>query len=75
MQKNSDNFSIEDALRLAKSPAGQQLLALMRQSDPNAIQKAMQQASSGDYSNIKETLAPLLASQDIQSLLRQMGGQ
>ena len=75
MQKNSDNFPIDDAMRLAKSPAGQQLIQLLRQSDPEAIRQAMQQATSGDYNKAKETLAPLLASQDIQSLLRQMGGQ
>ena len=75
MQKNSDNLSMEDALRLAKSPVGQQLLALLQQYDPNAIKQAMQQASNGDYNKVKETLTPLLASQDIQSLLRQMGGK
>ncbi|MBO5078252.1 MAG: hypothetical protein J6B67_01040 [Oscillospiraceae bacterium] len=74
MQKNSDNFSMQEALRLAKSPAGQQLLALLQQSDPDAMKKAMQQASKGDYSQIQQTLAPLLASEDVQKLLRQMGG-
>ena len=29
MQKNSDNFSMQDALRLAKSDAGQQLFAML----------------------------------------------
>ena len=75
MQKNSDNLSMEDALRLAKSPAGQQLLTLLQQYDPNAIKQAMQQASNGDYNKVKETLTPLLESQDIQSLLRQIGGK
>lgn len=75
MQKNSDNFSMQEALRLAKSPAGQQLLTLLQQSDPDALKKAMQQASAGDYGQIQQTLAPLLASEDIQKLLRQMGGQ
>jgi hypothetical protein len=75
MQKNSDNLSMEEALRLAKSPAGQQLLALLQQSNPDAISQAMQQASRGDYSKVKETLTPLLTSQDVQSLLRQLGGR
>lgn len=74
MQKNSDNFSMQDALRLAKSPAGQQLLALLQQSDPDAMHKAMKQASDGDYSQISQTLAPLLASEDVKKLLQQMGG-
>ena len=75
MQKNFDNFSMQEALRLAKSPAGQQLLALLQQSDPDALKTAMQQASAGDYSQIQQTLAPIMASQDVQKLLRQMGGQ
>ena len=75
MQKNSDNFSMQEALRMAKSPAGQQLLTLLQQSNPDALKTAMQQASAGDYSQIRQTLAPLLASEDVQKLLRQMGGQ
>ena len=52
MQKNSDNFSMQEAMRLASSPAGQQLLTLLKQADPATLQKAMQQASSGYYSQI-----------------------
>lgn len=74
MHKNSDKFSMEDALRVAKSPAGQQLLALLQQSDPKAIKTAMQQASQGNYAQIQQTLAPLLASEDVQKMLKQMGG-
>ena len=47
MQKNSQDFSMEEALRLAKSPAGQQLLALLKQSDPQTLQQAVQQANNG----------------------------
>ncbi len=74
MQKNSDNFSMQDALRLANSPAGQQLLALLQQADPEALSKAKTQASSGDFSQIAQTLAPLLASEDVKKLLQQLGG-
>lgn len=74
MEKNSNNFSMQEALRLAKSPAGQQLLALLQQSDPQALKKAMAQASAGDYSQISQTLAPMLASEDVKKLLQQMGG-
>ncbi len=74
MHKNSSDFSMQEALRLANSPAGQQLLALLRQSDPATLQKVMQQASSGDYSQIPQTLAPLLASEEAKRLLQQMGG-
>lgn len=74
MQKKSDNFSMQDAMRLANSPAGKQLLALLRETDPDALSKASAQASSGDYSKIAQTLAPLLASEDVKKLMQQLGG-
>ena len=74
MQKNFDDFSMQDAMRLMRSPAGKQLLALLQQTDPDALKKAKEQASSGDYSQIGQTLAPLLASEDVKKLLQQLGG-
>lgn len=74
MQKNSGDFSMQDALRLVNSPAGRQLLTLLQQTDPAALRKAMEQASGGDYSQAKQSLAPLLASEEVQALLRQLGG-
>ena len=74
MEKNSGDFSVQEAMRLAKSPAGQQLLALLQQTDPQALQAAISRASAGDLSQAKEALAPLLASEDVKKLLQQMGG-
>lgn len=74
MQKNPDPYSMEDALRLINTPAGQQLLALLRQTNPEALSKAQSQAAAGDYSKIAQTLAPLLASEDVKKLLKQLGG-
>ncbi len=74
MQKSFGDFSMQDALRLSKTPAGKQLLALLQQSDPNTMQKAMEQASKGDMSQLQQTLAPILASEDVQKLLQQLGG-
>ena len=74
MHKNPNDFSMQEAMRLANSPAGQQLLALFRQTDPETLQKVMQQASAGDYSQVQQTLAPLLATEEAKNLLQQMGG-
>ncbi len=74
MQKNSDNFSMQDVMQLASSPAGQQLLAMLQKSDPEALRKAMQQASSGDFSQAKQSLEPLFASDEAKKLLQQLGG-
>lgn len=74
MQKNSGDFSMQEVMRLASSPAGKQLIALLQQSGGSALQTAVQQASAGDYNEAKNTLAPLLASEEMQSLLQQLGG-
>lgn len=74
MQKNSDNFSVQAAMQLASSPAGQQLLALLQQSDPTALNKAMEYFSNGDYSQAKQSLQPLFASEEAKKLLQQLGG-
>ena len=73
MQKNSDNFSIQEAMRLAKSDAGQQLIAMLQAQNSDSLKQAMSQASKGDYDKLKQTLAPLLASAEAQKLLSQLG--
>ena len=75
MQKNSDNLSIQEALRLAKSEAGQQLFSTLRAQNGSAIDRAMEQAAAGDYSQIKDTLSSLLASPEVRAMLEQMGRQ
>ena len=61
-------------MQLANTPLGQQLISQLQKSDPEAINKAMQQASAGNYAQIQQTLAPVLQSEDIKKLLRQLGG-
>ena len=35
MEKKSQDFSMEEVMKLAKSPAGQQLMAMLKQQDSN----------------------------------------
>ena len=74
MQKNSPNFSMEDIIKLANSPAGKQLMEILKQADPSALENAASQASSGDLTQAKASLAPLLSSEKVQQLLGQLGG-
>lgn len=74
MQKNSQNFSIQDAMRLANSDAGQQLLAILKQKDSAQLQKALSQAASGQQQELAGTLSQLLQSPEAQALLKQLGG-
>ena len=73
MKKNSDNFSMQEALRLAQSDTGQQLLALLRAQNNDAVQQAMSQAAAGDYQNVVSTMSALLASPEAKALLEQLG--
>ena len=72
MQKNSQNFSMQEALRLANSDAGQRLLALLRQSNDPGLRQALSEAAGGDYAKAKDSLAALMASPQIRQLLKEL---
>ena len=75
VNKNFQNFSAEDAKRLAQSPAGQQLIALLQQKDNGQIHQAMQKAADGDYSQASQILSSLLSNPETMRLLSQLGGK
>ena len=74
MDKKTPAFSMEEAMRLANSPAGQQLFAMLKQSDAAKLQQAATQANAGQYDAAQNTLQSLLADPKVQALIRQMGG-
>lgn len=74
MEQKFDEFSLREAMRLAKTPAGQQLMALLQQSGGSELQKAMDRASAGDYAQAQQTISRLLQSPEAQALLKQMKG-
>ena len=69
------NFSKQDAMRMANTDAGQQLLTFLQNNNSDALKQAMIQASQGDYSSLSKTLAPLINNPEVQQLLKQMGGK
>lgn len=72
MEKKTDQISMQEALRLANSPAGKQLLALLKSAGGQSVTKAQQQASQGNYEQAKETLSEIMKSPKIQALIREM---
>ena len=74
MQKNSDNFSMEEALRIARSDAGKELYALLQKQNSAALQQAMADASAGNMGAVKKTLESLMASEEVRQLIKKMGG-
>lgn len=75
MQKNNQNFSMEEVMRLAKSPAGQQLIAMLKNQDSAKLEQAAAQAKTGDYSQASQTLSAMLSSPEAQRLLKELGGK
>ncbi len=73
MRNISDDHSMEEVMRLAKSPAGQQLISLLQRSDTGALQKAMEQANDGNFTAAQATLQTLLQSAEAQKLLKELG--
>lgn len=75
MAENFDRISAAELAALARSPAGQQLMALLQQSGGPQLQQAAGKAAAGDLSGAKDLLTPLLADPRIQDLLAQLGGR
>lgn len=69
MQHNPD---LSELLRLAQSPAGQQLIALLQQSGGDALQTAVEKVSAGDYTQAKKAMSSLLSSPEAQKLLKKL---
>lgn len=72
--KRTDGFTMREAMKMAQSDPGRQLLALLKQTRGQELETAMAQASAGDYEQVKKTMSGLLSSPEVQALLKQMGG-
>ncbi len=72
MQNNPNQFSMEDAIRLAGTPAGKQLLNLLKSNTDADMKTARKAVESGDYEQAKKSLSSLLQSPDVQKLLKEM---
>ena len=75
MEKKIQDFSMDEVMRLAKSPAGKQLIAMLQQQNNGQLQQAMTQAKSGDYANASKTVSDMLSSPEAQKLLKELGGK
>lgn len=72
MQNNQD--AIREAMRMAQTPAGQQLIQMLRDCNSQELKTAMDRATAGDYAAAKQALSAILNNPEAQKLLSQMGG-
>jgi hypothetical protein len=73
MEKKSEDFSMEEAKRLAKNPAAQQLFAMLQKTNGDQLQKIVDTAQAGNMSQAGQMLQSLLSSPEGQKLLRELG--
>ena len=74
MEENSINFSMQDVMRLAGTPAGQELLNYLHQKNQKQLQLAIAHAMSGNMDQAKEILSQLITDPQAQKLVTQLGG-
>lgn len=62
-------------MRIAQSPAGQQLIALLRNSGGKEFSDALAKAAAGDYTQAKNLITALMQDPEAQKLLGELGGK
>ena len=65
--------NMKEAMKLANSDAGRQLYELLKRTQGQQLQSAMDQAASGNYEEVKRTLSSLLADPEARKLLNKTG--
>ena len=61
-----------ELLRLAQTPAGRQLIAIIQKNGGNRLSDAMNKAAAGNYQEAKDVLSDILSSLEAQSLLKEL---
>ena len=72
MEKNSENFSMQDAMRIAKTDAGKELLKTLQQEKQTDLAAMQKDAAAGNYEQLKASVQTLLASDKVRALLEQI---
>lgn len=72
MKPHFDNHSMQEAMRLAGTPAGKELIGLLNGQDRSQLQKAV---ASGDTEQMKQAMEALLSSPQAKALMEQLRRQ
>ena len=73
MEEISTNFSMQDIMRLAGTPAGQELLNYLQQKNQKQLQMAIAHAVSGNMDQARTFIAQLANDPQAQKLIKQLG--
>lgn len=72
MENFPDQKSIQEALKLANSPAGQKLIQMLQTSNPDVVSTAQKQAEQGNYDQVRATVMQLMQSSQVQKMIQEM---
>ncbi len=75
MAKDSGGIDYAQLLKIANSPAGQELLSLVQKNKDAQFDQAMQQAQAGDFSQAKDVLQKMLSTPEAQALMEKIRGE
>lgn len=70
MQNNE--HAIQEAMRIAKSSTGQQLLRMLQQSNQESLNRVLQSAASGNYDQAKMILNEILSDPQAKEILKKL---
>lgn len=70
MQNNE--HAIQEAMRIAKSSTGQQLLRMLQQSNQESLNRVLQSAASGNYDQAKMILTEILSDPQAKEILKKL---
>ena len=74
MERNQPGVNpMQEAKRIAATPAGQELIRLLQRSGGDDLKQAMERAAAGDYAGAQKTLSALLQTKEAKKLLEQLG--
>ena len=73
MEENSINFSMQDIMRLAGTPVGQELLNYLQQKNQKQLQMAIAHAVSGNMDQARTFIVQLANDPQAQKLIKQLG--
>ena len=68
-------MDMSQIMRMAQSPAGKKLIALLKSSDSDEMQQAMKRAADGDYSQAKKNIDKFLSTPEASALVEQLRGK
>lgn len=74
-KSDSQNLSMAEAMRLANSKAGKQLLSQLQQNHGADLQQAMHQAAAGNYDQVRQAMSAAMQSPEIRAMLEQLRRQ